>query len=193
MKKKMSLLLAMVLLCLPCMALGQTYMVIDTLRLPIPEGGTVIGAEVYGAQMRPAMHVQSYFFDESVFMEEYGFTTQEQCVRSVIDNISGITVTSGGIYPPGVNGYTLYGYHCTAVKHMPPDGELQQSSEPMMLAMLIDAPQEMVYAIFFYGELAQDQTVVELLSNVSAYTSNQGERALEGLYPWEGGADYYLD
>lgn len=193
MKKTLAMLLALCVLLLPALALGETYAVFDTITLMIPDGTTVVGAEICNAEMKPVMYVGSAFFETSVLMEEYGYADEEACVLGIVEMQGGITIQDGGKYDPGVNGYPLYVYHCSAVKFMPPDGEAMESADPLTLALLIDEANELIYPIFFYGEMAVDQTVLDVLSTVGAYESNYAQRALEGLYAWEGGAEFYLD
>lgn len=193
MKKTLTMLLAALLLILPMASLAESYAVFDNLRMALPDGASVVGAEICDAQMQPIIYVSSAFFEESVLMEEYGYTTQEECVRGVVEALGGVTILDGGAYAPGVNGFPLYVYHCAAQKFMPPDGVAEQSNEPLTLALLIDTTHELIYPIFFYGEMAVDQAVLDVLNTVSLYENNYGQRALEGLYAWEGGAEYYLD
>ena len=46
MKKTLAMLLALCVLLLPSLALGETYAVFDTITLMIPDGTTVVGAEI---------------------------------------------------------------------------------------------------------------------------------------------------
>lgn len=193
MKKTMVLLLALCMLLTPVLALGETYAVFDTIRLQIPDGTTVIGGEICNDEMKPLMFVSSAFFEPSVLMEEYGYTDEEACVLGIVEMQGGITIQDGGKYDPGVNGYPLYVYHCAAQKFMPPDGEAKESTQPLTLALVIDETNELIYPIFFYDEMAVDQVVLDVLSTISAYESNYAQRALDGLYAWEGGAEFYLD
>lgn len=193
MKKILALLLTLCVMLVPAFALGETYAVFDTISLMIPDGTTVVGGEIYDAEMNPVMFIGSTFFETSVLMEEYGYANEEECVLGIVEMQGGITIQDGGKYDPGVNGYPLYVYHCSAVKYMPPDGEAVESGDPLTLALLIDEANELIYPIFFYGEMSVDQTVLNVLGTVSAYESNYAQRALEGLYAWEGGAEFYLD
>lgn len=193
MKKTLAMLLALCMLLVPALALGETYAVFDTIRLMIPDGTTVIGGEICNADQKPVMFVGSTFFETSVLMEEYGYADEEECVLGIVEMQGGITIQDGGKYDPGINGYPLYVYHCSAVKYMPPDGETRDSGEPLTLALVIDETNELIYPIFFYGEMAVDQTVLNVLGTISAYENNYAQRALDGLYAWEGGAEFYLD
>lgn len=193
MKKKLALLLMMCLVLTPVLALGETYAVFDTIRLQVPDGATVVGGEICDAQMQPVMFVGTHFFETSVLMEEYGYADEEACVLGIVEMQGGITIQDGGKYDPGVNGYPLYVYHCSAQKFMPPDGVAQESAQPLTLALVIDETNELIYTVFFYNEMAVDQTVLDVLSTISAYENNYAQRALEGLYAWEGGAEFYLD
>lgn len=193
MKKKLALLLTLCLLLTPVLALGETYAVFDTIRLRIPEGMTVVGGEICDVQMNPAMYVGSTFFETSVLMEEYGYADEEACVLGIVELQGGITIQDGGKYDPGVNGYPLYVYHCSATKYMPPDGTEAECTDPLTLALVIDEANELIYPIFFYNQMAVDQTVLEVLSTISAYENNYAQRALEGLYTWEGGSEFYID
>ena len=193
MKKTLAWLLTLCLLLTPVLALGETYAVFDTIRLQIPDGMTVIGGEICDEAMKPVMFVGSTFFETSVLMEEYGYADEEACVLGVVEMQGGITIQDGGKYDPGVNGYPLYVYHCSATKFMPPDGEPQESTQPLTLALVLDETNELIYPIFFYNKMAVDQIVLDLLNTIKPYESNYAQRALEGLYAWEGGAEFYLD
>lgn len=193
MKKILALLLTLCVMLIPVLALGETYAVFDTISLMIPDGATVVGGEICNGEMEPIMFVGTAFFETSVLMEEYGYANEEECVLGIVEMQGGLTIQDGGKYDPGVNGYPLYVYHCSAVKYMPPDGEAVESSDPLTLALLIDEANELIYPIFFYDEMSVDQTVLSVLGTVSAYENNYAQRALEGLYAWEGGAEFYLD
>ena len=193
MKKMTTLLLMVCLLLAPLGALGESYAVFDTIRMALPDGATLVGEEICDEQMKPMMYVTTAFFEPSVLMEEYGYADEEACVKGIVETLGGVTIQDGGKYEPGVNGYPVYVYHCVAQKFMPPDGAPQDSAQPLTLALVIDAGSELIYPIFFYDEMSVDQTVLSVLNTISPYENTYAQRALEGLYAWEGGAEFYLD
>lgn len=195
MKKIISLLLVMLLVCLPLAvgAQGSVSMVYDTIKVLVPDGYTIVGSELLDASMKVAVSIESAFYDESVMTETYGYAGEEECVKSFITLLDGIQVEGGGKYAQEVNGFPLYAYYCKGEKYMPPLGERMANDEMFTLTYLIDAESQLIYQIFFYGEAAYDQNVLDFLGGVQPYEVGYSDRAQNGLYSWEGGEDFFLD